>query len=126
MTKIFLPFQNLIQFVTPDFFGNPATLNYWGVWNYAEFVGYIGIIPLVVTFFALFFRHDKKTLFYGSLFFLSLLFSFPTFFAKIPYKVLEKISTREQENTRALPAISPRVRRSSPLNLLRAHLSGMW
>lgn len=81
----FIPFQHLIQFVAPDFFGNPATLNYWGIWNYGEFIGYIGIIPLIFAFFALFFRHDKKTLFYGILFFLSLLFVLPTFFAKIPY-----------------------------------------
>ncbi len=44
----FLPWQHLIQFIAPDFFGNPATLNYWGVWNYGEFVGYIGVIPLLL------------------------------------------------------------------------------
>lgn len=43
----FMPWQNIIQFIAPDFFGNPATLNYWGVWNYGEFVGYVGLIPLV-------------------------------------------------------------------------------
>ena len=37
----FLPFQNLIQFLIPDFFGNPATMNYFGIWNYGEFIGYI-------------------------------------------------------------------------------------
>ena len=26
----FIPIQHLIQFIAPDFFGNPATLNYWG------------------------------------------------------------------------------------------------
>ncbi len=43
----FLPWQHLAQFIAPDFFGNPATLNYWGIWNYGEFIGYVGIIPLV-------------------------------------------------------------------------------
>ena len=81
----FIPWQNLIQFVAPDFFGNPTTLNYWGVWNYGEFVGYAGIIPLILALFCLLFRRDKKTLFFGSLFFLSLVFSFPTFLAEIPY-----------------------------------------
>ncbi len=81
----FIPWQNLIQFFAPDFFGNPATLNYWGVWNYGEFVGYVGIAPFIMALFALFFRHDKKTLFFGSLFFLSLIFSLPTIFAKIPF-----------------------------------------
>ena len=92
----FIPWQNLIQFAAPDFFGNPATLNYWGAWNYGEFIGYIGIAPLLMAIFALFFRHDKKTLFFGVLFFLSLIFSLPTFFAKIPYLLnLPLISTSQ-------------------------------
>ncbi len=81
----FLPWQHLIQFVVPDFFGNPTTLNYWGAWNYAELVGYVGIFPLLMAFFALFFRHDKKTLFFGCVLFLSLIFSLPTPLAKLPY-----------------------------------------
>ena len=81
----FIPWQHLIQFVAPDFFGNPATLNYWGVWNYGELVGYIGIIPFLMSIYAILFRRDKKTFFFGTLFFLSLIFSLPTFIAKIPY-----------------------------------------
>ena len=81
----FIPWQNLIQYVAPDFFGNPATNNYWGIWNYAEFVGYIGIIPLIFAVYALIFRFDKKTMFFGILFFLSWIFSLPTYLAKIPY-----------------------------------------
>lgn len=81
----FIPFQHLIQFIAPDFFGNPTTLNYWGVWNYAEFIGYVGIFPLIMAIFALFFRRDKKTLFFGIFFFLSLLFALPTIFAKLPF-----------------------------------------
>lgn len=81
----FIPWQHLIQFIAPDYFGNPATGNYWGTWNYGELVGYVGIIPLFMALFALFFRKDKKTFFFGTIFFLSLVFSLPTFFAKIPY-----------------------------------------
>lgn len=81
----FIPFQHLIQFIAPDFFGNPTTLNYWGVWNYGELVGYVGVIPLLLALFALFFRRDKKTLFFGTLFFVSLLFSLPTPLAKLPF-----------------------------------------
>ncbi|MBU3978548.1 YfhO family protein [Patescibacteria group bacterium] len=83
----FLPAQHLVQFLAPDFFGNPATLNYWGVWNYGEFIGYIGIFPLIMALFALFFRSDKKTLFFGSIFFLSLFFALPTWFAGLPFKL---------------------------------------
>ncbi len=81
----FIPWQHLAQFIAPDFFGNPTTQNYWGVWNYGELVGYIGLVPLVMGIFALFFRRDKKTLFFGSFFFLSLIFSLPTIFAELPY-----------------------------------------
>lgn len=81
----FIPWQHLLQFIAPDFFGNPTTLNYWGVWNYAEFIGYIGIFPLLMALYALFFRRDKKTLFFGTFFFFSLIFSLPTILAKLPY-----------------------------------------
>ena len=81
----FVPWQHLIQFVAPDFFGNPTTLNYWGVWNYGEFVGYVGIAPIIMAIFAMFFRHDKKTIFFGTIFFVPLIFALPTFLAKLPY-----------------------------------------
>ncbi len=55
----FLPMHHLIQFIAPDFFGNPATLNYWGEWNYGEFVGYVGIFPLFL--FVLGFIFSKKS-----------------------------------------------------------------
>ncbi len=81
----FLPFQNIVQLIIPDFFGNPATLNYWGVWNYGEFIGYIGLSSIIFAVFALF-RKDKKTLFFFSAFLIALIFALPTIFAKIPYK----------------------------------------
>ncbi len=81
----FIPWQNLVQFVTPDFFGNPTTLNYWGIWNYGEFVGYVGITSLMFSIFAIFSRRDKKTLFFGFTLLISLIFSLPTYIAKIPF-----------------------------------------
>nr|MBI5455875.1 YfhO family protein [Candidatus Levybacteria bacterium] len=81
----FVPWQNIVQIIIPDFFGNPATLNYFGVWNYGEFVSYIGIGSFIFVLFALF-RKDKKTLFFVSALLVSLLFALPTIFAKIPYK----------------------------------------
>ncbi len=83
----FIPWQNLIQFLAPDFFGNPTTLNYWGVWNYAEFLGYVGILPFILAIYTLIWRQDRKTLFFGSIFFLSLIFALPTPLAKIPYQL---------------------------------------
>ena len=83
----FIPWQNLVQFIIPDFFGNPATLNYFGVWNYAEFVGYIGIVPFFMAIVAMCYRRDKKTLFFGVLFFLSLVFALPTFLSELPFRL---------------------------------------
>lgn len=83
----FIPWQNLVQFLVPDFFGNPSTLNYWGTFNYGEFIGYEGILSAIFAFLALFFRRDKKTLFFGTAFFVALFLAFPTVFAKIPYKL---------------------------------------
>ncbi len=39
----FFPPIHLIQLIAPDFFGNPATMNYWGTWNYGEMVAYAGV-----------------------------------------------------------------------------------
>lgn len=86
-TGWFISWQNLIQFIAPDFFGNPTTLNYWGVWNYAEFIGYIGIVPLIMAFFAAMFRRDKNTLFFTLVTGFALVFSLPTIFAKIPFQL---------------------------------------
>jgi hypothetical protein len=47
----FIPLKHFVQFFIPDYFGNPAKGNYFGVWNYGEFLSYIGIIPI---FFAIF------------------------------------------------------------------------
>lgn len=83
----FIPWKHFVQFLAPDFFGNPATNNYWGVWNYGEFVGYVGVITLFFALLAIFFRRDKKTLFYVSSLIVSLLLAFPTIFAKLPYQL---------------------------------------
>ncbi|MBI5613846.1 YfhO family protein [Candidatus Gottesmanbacteria bacterium] len=79
----FLPFQNLIQFVIPDFFGNPATMNYFGIWNYGEFIGYIGIFPLIVVFLSIYTL--RKTWFWWSCLLVFLFLVTPTIFGKIPY-----------------------------------------
>ncbi len=91
----FIPWQHLIQFVVPDFFGNPATLNYWGVWNYAELVGYIGIVPLTFALFSIRVK-EKKVLFFWLLTIISLVFALPNFISKLPYDLgLPLISTSQ-------------------------------
>jgi len=92
----FVPWQHLLQFVIPDFFGNPATLNYWGVFNYGEFIGYAGVVPFTLAIFALFFRKNKTIFLFGCFFFLALIFALPTPLAKLPYILnLPLISTAQ-------------------------------
>lgn len=92
----FIPTKQLIQFLIPDFFGNPSTGNYWGEWNYGEFIGYIGIIPFILSIYALFFRHDKKVMFFGSVALIGLLFALPTPLARLPFQLnIPLISTSQ-------------------------------
>ena len=82
----FLPFKHLIQLIAPDFFGNPATGNYWSEWNYGEFVSFVGVIPLFFAIYSLWdFKKNKFVIFFSltCLFFLS--FALPTPWAKLPY-----------------------------------------
>lgn len=92
----FIPWQNLIQFVAPDFFGNPATNNYWGIWNYAEFIGYIGMLPLIFALYSIFYVRNKTVIFYGLLSIGSLIFALPTVLSALPYKLnIPLISTSQ-------------------------------
>jgi uncharacterized membrane protein YfhO len=81
----FIPIVHLLQFLAPDYFGNPATGNYFGVFNYGEFVGYIGIIPLIFALSSLVIRKDRKTAFFGTAAFISLLFAVENPVSKIPF-----------------------------------------
>ena len=81
----FIPWQHVIQFIAPDFFGNPATLNYWGVWNYAEFAGYVGIVSLFFAFCSILSKNKKEVVFFASVIAASLIFALPTFIAKLPF-----------------------------------------
>lgn len=80
----FLPWQHLVQFVAPDFFGNPATMNYWGEWNYGEFIGYIGMVPLLLALIATLsdWGRSKFWVVVGGM---ALLLALPTPLAKLPY-----------------------------------------
>ncbi len=84
---LFIPWENLIQFIFPDFFGNPATLNYWGKWNYGEYVSYIGIIPFFFAFLFFFTTKFRKKIFFKLSFILSILLATNNFISQIPFKL---------------------------------------
>lgn len=81
----FIPLNQLIQLIAPDFFGNPTTLNYWGVWNYGEMTAYMGIGAIILALLAILFRRDKKTIFFFSAAVVSLIFATSNIFSKLPF-----------------------------------------
>ena len=91
----FLPYQNLIQLIAPDYFGNPSTYNYWGVWNYLEFSSFIGIIPLCLALFSLknVNNESKYFIFLGTI---SLLLALKNPISQLPYTLdLPLLSTMQ-------------------------------
>lgn len=64
----FIPYPQLLQVIIPDFFGNPATLNYWGVFNYTEFVSFVGVIPFTFVLMAWLRRQRQPEIWFFSCF----------------------------------------------------------
>jgi hypothetical protein len=84
LTFRYLPWQNLINFFAPDFFGNPATGNYWGVGNYTFNIGYSGIVAIFLAIVGTVkYLKDRTIKFFVSLFFLSLAISLPNPISKL-------------------------------------------
>jgi uncharacterized membrane protein YfhO len=83
----FIPLAQLVQFFAPDFFGNPATGNYWGVFNYGEFIGYVGMAPLLLAVLAFSSPKRKEVVLWGSVIILSLLFATQNPVAQFPYSL---------------------------------------
>ncbi|MFX0196821.1 MAG: YfhO family protein [Candidatus Hodarchaeota archaeon] len=73
------PRQNLITFVLPNFYGN--FFSYWGRWDYDELFVYLGILPLILIFFAIYLKRSENEereyiLFFTGLAVLSLVLAF--------------------------------------------------
>lgn len=89
----FFPPLHIITFLAPDFFGNPATGNWWGKgFNYQEQIGYFGLLPLGLVLFCFYLNEKKenRVLFWKILFLVSFLLalkyplSWLIYFLKIP------------------------------------------
>lgn len=56
-----LPLSKFITFLSPDFFGNPATNNYWGFFNYHETIIYQTILGFIaIVYFSFNFKKTKS------------------------------------------------------------------
>ena len=60
----FLPFKNLVTLLAPDFFGNPATGNYFGTAFYDNFYFFAGTGTLIFVLFSLFCIKKKCSVFF--------------------------------------------------------------
>lgn len=96
--KILNPFWYFITAIVPDFFGNPATRNYWFPGTYIEKVSYFGLIPFVLAISALFnFRKKSEIIIFGALFVSSIILAADLFLNRIFYFIpIPIISTMVQ------------------------------
>lgn len=72
-----IPWKYLITLIAPDFFGNPVTRNDW-FGHYAEWAGFIGIIPLLLAFYVIFRKRNRDIWFFTLLGVFSLSLALPT------------------------------------------------
>ncbi len=72
-----LPPKHLVTFFVHDFFGNPATKNFWGI-DYGEFMGYFGVVALFLALVSLTNKKSRETRFFFATAIVALLFALPT------------------------------------------------
>jgi len=82
-----LPVQNLVSFLAPDFFGNPATTNYWGVIQYQEVTGYFSVIAFALAILGIFSKKkDWRLNLFSALFVGSIILAFDNPIGRLIYQ----------------------------------------
>lgn len=81
-----LPLKYLTTLIAPDYFGNPATGNFFGVFNYHEAIFYTGVFAVFCFLLSLFlFRANKYVRFFVLAAIISFMFGFDTPLGKAVY-----------------------------------------
>ena len=76
---VFFPWQNLVTFFAPDYFGNPATGNYFGIGNYTLNTGYTGIVAIYLSIVGYVrFKNRPEVKYFFIIIILSLIYVLPT------------------------------------------------
>lgn len=92
-----LPFNQLVTLFSPDYFGNPATYNYFGKGFYHERLMYLGVVPFILILTQLLqwkrIPRDEKFFRIAFLITLSLVLSIPTTWLVLYYLRLPLLST---------------------------------
>jgi hypothetical protein len=72
LEQFYLPTTNWLTLITPDYFGNPASFNFWGK-EYGELMIFMGNSALLLFIYGLLFSRSRIAKFYRCLLVLSLL-----------------------------------------------------
>ncbi|OGH10238.1 MAG: hypothetical protein A2152_01000 [Candidatus Levybacteria bacterium RBG_16_35_6] len=96
-----LSLKQAVSFILPQFFGTPLNNSYWGLGNFWELCGYLGIVPLFFAFFSLFKRRNSYVLIFLILGLFSFLFAlgkygpiYPFFYKFMPFFASFRVPTR--------------------------------
>lgn len=87
LMALLIPFYHLVTIIIPDFFGNPATRNYWLNGTYIERVSYVGILPLFFAVFSFFKKPSKLVMFYALCALAVFLMVFDTYITRFLYSI---------------------------------------
>ncbi|MEK7450369.1 MAG: YfhO family protein, partial [Patescibacteria group bacterium] len=83
--NLLIPPFHPIAMLVPDFFGNPATRNYWLNGTYIERVMYIGVIPLIFILYSFFKKQNSTFWFFAISAIVVLFLTLDTFVGRIIY-----------------------------------------
>lgn len=101
-----IPFQYLMTLFSPDFFGNPVTRNDW-FGHYAEWAGFVGVLPLLFALYACIGKKNAYIWFFGITAIVILLLATPTIFNDWLFQVkLPVISTSSASRIIVLTSFS--------------------
>ncbi len=104
-----LPFDSLITYFSPDFFGNPATRNHFlgGAAQYYEAILFIGIAPLLFSLLAFLKKRNSLVIFFIVSALLSLLTVIDSFFSRFFIRLpIPLVSTAIPHRILFIPAFS--------------------
>ncbi len=81
-----LPLKYLTTLIAPDYYGNPATGNFFGAFNYHEAIFYCGILSIFCFILSLFlFKSNKYVRFFSITAVIAWMFGFDTFLGRSIY-----------------------------------------
>jgi hypothetical protein len=81
-----IPWQYLPTLLSPDFYGNPVTRNDW-FGHYAEWAGFVGVVPLLLVLSVLFRKKQKELWIFVVLAVTAFVLAFPTIFSDILFSL---------------------------------------